>query len=194
MERPDRARYLKRAVLIIASLVVILALLVMAYFVFLSNSSSTGVVSAPKPETNRLERKNTKLDLRGKYFQIKYPSAYATQNTNFNTNTASIVEQYNFIANTIYDKRMAIVIQRNPEKLIENPSYKMRTLYPDKYHQRQLTVDGNQATVFGNIETGEQGLFMQKGELQASIVLVAQGQEQLEKEMNEIAASFRWVN
>lgn len=194
MERPNKMRHFKKAVLVVAALIVLMALLVFGYFVFLSNSSTKGTVSGPKAEPAPTERRSARLEVRGKYISLKYPGTYATQNTNFNQNTSYVLEQYNFIADTVYDKRMAIVVQKNPEGLNENSSVKMRKIYSDKYKERSVTIPASKAYIFTNVETGEQGLFVQKGDLMTSIVVVAQGQENLEKEINDIAASFRWLN
>ncbi|HEX7259456.1 MAG TPA: hypothetical protein VF272_00820 [Candidatus Saccharimonadia bacterium] len=189
--------YIKRIIFGIAVFVVVVGLLVMAYFIFLGNSSVKGEVkTVPIRENTDLSSRSKQLSLKGQYFSMNYAPVYATQDTQVRTN--NVFESFSYVASTVYDKRMAVAIQKQPTGgIMEESSYKMRTIYTDKYTERKTkTGDGLSAIVMTKKTDGtnkESVLFISNNSLLATIALVVTGgDDDLEKEIDKIAASFKW--
>ncbi len=188
----------KRVVFGVAAFVAVLGVLVMAYFIFLGSSSVQGKVKPVEVRENTAIKSQPKnLALRGQHFSMSYASTYASQDTSVRTTSA--LESYSYVASTVYDKRMAVAIQKLPSGgLLEESSYKMRTIYPDKYAERKIKIgDGSEAKVMTKKTDGsnfEAVIFVENKNLLATIALVVTGgNDDLNKEIDAIAKSFKWA-
>ncbi|HUC20945.1 MAG TPA: hypothetical protein VMR98_05660, partial [Candidatus Polarisedimenticolaceae bacterium] len=181
-EEQGRARtktVVKRVVFGIAAFVAVVGILVAVYFLFLANSSVKGVVKPVRIRENTdIKARPKLLALRGQNFSMSYDPVYASQSTS--VRTTNTLEAYTYVASTVYDKRMAVAIQKLPSGgLTEESSYKMRTLYPDKYAERKAKLsDGSAAVIMSKKTTGEDKeavLFVTHNELLATIAVVVNG-------------------
>ncbi len=197
-EEKSAKTYVRRIVFGIALVTAVVGVLVVLYFVFLGNSSVKGQVkSIPLRQTTDLrDRTSNFLTLKAQRFSLQYSSKYGSQDTS--VHTTNTLEAYQYVASTIYDKRMAVAAQ--PLKaggLEEESSYKMRKIYADKYAERSAVIaDGTKAIVMtkrADTPEKEAVLFVTKGDLLVTVALVVTGgDDDLGKEIDAIAKSFQW--
>jgi hypothetical protein len=182
----------KQVIFGLAILIVVAGVLVVAYFVFLGNSSVSGTV-APKKAASERPETHKNLTLKANYFNLEYPDTYLTQTTQVRDKQA--LEQFLLTANTFYDKQMAITIRQLPSTDIsDDGSYKLRISKPDKYKQQAMQSAAGPAQVFVNQESDEQTIFIQKGKLLATIALTSDGaDDDLSNEVKGLLAGFRWT-
>lgn len=190
MEPPKRMHNLKRVVFVIASIFAIMMIVLVALFIYMSNNSSQGVISKPRLQgVNPAQKKP--LTLKAQNFSLSYPTTYANVTTQ--QRDINAIEQYQFTAGTIYDKRLAITVVKIPEGIGENSAYKFRKLYADQYIESSIKVDDGNAFVMAKNDKSEQALFIPKGNRMTILVLVTDGSEDLMPEIDSIAKSFKWA-
>lgn len=176
----------KRKILLSGAVILVLGI---AYVVFLNYTSDEGSITTQYTSDQNQPKYQT---LNGQKVTLQYNKQYAVRV--LQPQSSNDVENYMLIADTVYDKRLAVSISQLPTgKLTDNSSYNLRFVHPELYTEHTEAVTAGSAMVFVNNQGGEQTAFIMHRGLVATLAFTTTGAEdQLTPEVNQLLASFRW--
>jgi hypothetical protein len=191
---------MKKAPKVIAIYAVIIGFIVLAgaaWSAFANTPTQTHrtTTSSLKPKASR------NLDLSpvaasGQFADFTYPAIFSVAPSN--PVIPPVVAVYNYRYQSVPSWSLDIAIIRVPGgHLLDNDSYKMRTLKPEIYQASSLAVNGQSVPVMTDTTTGgfAKVAFLISGQYQATISLTSDDQRamtDLETSLEQIVRSWHW--
>ena len=169
--------------------IVVVALLAIIYIVVWGQSSAQGTITT---QYYTKENQTQYKSLDGKTFSLQYDTRYAERI--LQPQNSNDIEDYMMVADTMYDKRLAISVARLPTgKLTDNSAYNLRFVHPELYQSKTQTIPAGSATVFTNTGGGEQDVFIVHKGMVASLAFTTTGaNDNLTPEVAHTLSSFHW--
>ena len=175
----------KRKIIIAVAIVV---LIIIAVIVFLSVSSSKGTITTQYYNNQNQPKYQT---LNGKTFSLQYDKRYAVGIPDSHN---SDIEDYMLIADTIYDKRLAVSVAPLPTgRLTDDSAYNLRLVHPELYQPQTQQTPGGTATIFTKPDGSEETVFIQHPGIIIALAFTTTGAtDKLTPEVNHLLGTFRW--
>lgn len=164
-------------------------LIVAGFFIWASSGNSGQITDASKRAPIRRVVAPQTYD--GNFVSFQYSPKYQLQKLVAADNDLELAR---LVANTNYDKRLAVAISKLPSSsLTSNSAYLLRTSQPTKYTQTKQVVDGLMAETWSTNDGLERVVFLPKGDKVAVLSFSTTSQsDDLESEAASLLSTLRW--
>lgn len=182
-----------RVVIIAAWIVMIIAVVAVALFIFLANSSVKGTVHVGKaPASDSAPQTHKDLTLKGQYIRFKYSDTYISQDSQ--QTVPGAIEQHVLLSSGFEGRQMSVVVSRPIEpELGEYSPYKYRLVHPELYSEKPLKIVGSTGSIMVKLDGTEQTVFIVRGEMIATISVTAtSAKANLDTDVQKVVSSFSW--